>query len=377
VNQATVSGGGDATPENNTASDPTRTTGPDYRMVKTHVGNFRQGQVQAVYQLQVLNVGSGGLGAPVVVTDEAPAGLTVVGMSGGPGWSCTAAPARCVSTGATLGGPISVYVNVAANAPATLTNVARVIAADDVNGTNDRAEDVTVIESAAPDLRVNKSHAGSFVQGQRGATYALAVFNSGQSATTGAVTVTDLLPSGLTAVGLGGSGWSCTLATLSCTRSDALAAGASYPAVTVTVDVSATAPAQVVNQAVVAGGGETNTTNNVSSDNTVVAASTLNVTVAQGAATLNRATGRYQQNVTITNNGAALSASALVLDSLGAGLTLFNATGLTAATAPAGSPYVEAGPIGAGASVVVRLEFVRAVGAAISYSPRVLGAGPR
>jgi uncharacterized protein (TIGR03437 family) len=42
----------------------------------------------------------------------------------------------------------------------------------------------------------------------------------------------------LTATAIGGTGWSCTLTPLACTRSDALAAGASYPAITVTVNVA-------------------------------------------------------------------------------------------------------------------------------------------
>ena len=40
INQATVSGGGDSTPGNNTASDPTHTTGPDLRITKTHRNDF-------------------------------------------------------------------------------------------------------------------------------------------------------------------------------------------------------------------------------------------------------------------------------------------------------------------------------------------------
>ena len=84
------------------------------------------------------------------------------------------------------------------------------------------------------------------------------------------MTVVDTLPSGLTATALAGTGWSCTLGTLTCTRSDALAAGASYPAVTVTVNVASTAPASVTNQATVSGGGETNTANNSASDPTAI-----------------------------------------------------------------------------------------------------------
>src|SRR5258706_15152488 len=85
------------------------------------------------------------------------------------------------------------------------------------------------------------------------------------------VTLTDSLPSGLTATSLSGTGWSCALATLTCTRSDALGAGSSYPSITLTVNVSAGAPPQVTNTVTVSGGGEVDTSNNTASDPTTIA----------------------------------------------------------------------------------------------------------
>src|SRR5262249_13809923 len=92
--------------------------------------------------------------------------------------------------------------------------------------------------------------------------------------TAGAVTMTDSLPSGLTATALSGTGWACTLATLSCTRGDALAASASYPPITLTVSVANNAPASVTNTAAVGGGGEVNTVNDSASDVTTIAPDT-------------------------------------------------------------------------------------------------------
>ncbi len=80
---------------------------------------------------------------------------------------------------------------------------------------------------------------GNFRQGDTGDTYAsLTVTNTGQGPTSGTVTVTDTLPAGLTATAVNGTGWTCTLLSLTCTRNDALAAGGSYPAITVTVNVA-------------------------------------------------------------------------------------------------------------------------------------------
>jgi uncharacterized repeat protein (TIGR01451 family) len=122
------------------------------------------------------------------------------------------------------------------------------------------------------DLTITESHSGSFTQGQTGATYTISVSNAGAGATAGTVTVTDALPSGLTATGLSGSGWSCTLSTLTCTRNDALASGGSYPAITLTASVAANAPSSITNTATVSGGGEVNTSNNTATDPTTVTA---------------------------------------------------------------------------------------------------------
>ena len=84
------------------------------------------------------------------------------------------------------------------------------------------------------------------------------------------MTLVDTLPGGLTATAITGTGWSCTLATRTCTRSDALAAGTSYPPVTMTVTVASNAAATVTNQATVSGGGQTNTTNDTASDPTTI-----------------------------------------------------------------------------------------------------------
>jgi len=121
-----------------------------------------------------------------------------------------------------------------------------------------------------PDLTLTKTHTGNFTQGQTGARYTLTAGNAGDLPTTGVVTVADTLPSDLTATAMSGTGWTCTPATATCTRADALAASAAYPAITVTVNVSDTAPASITNTASVSGGGEANLSNDVAADPTSV-----------------------------------------------------------------------------------------------------------
>jgi outer membrane autotransporter protein len=77
----------------------------------------------------------------------------------------------------------------------------------------------------------------------------------------------------MTATAMNGAGWSCNIgATSSCTRTDALAAGAAYPAITLTVRVANDAPSSVTNVATVSGGSDTNGSNNTASDVTTVVA---------------------------------------------------------------------------------------------------------
>jgi uncharacterized repeat protein (TIGR01451 family) len=120
-----------------------------------------------------------------------------------------------------------------------------------------------------PDLTIAKTHSPvKFTEGDIGDTFTLTVGNSGQTATSGVVTVKDTLPASLTATAIsGGAAWTCVLGTLTCTRADALAAGASYPEqIVVTVNVASNAISPVVNTAVVSGGGEASTANVTGND---------------------------------------------------------------------------------------------------------------
>jgi C1A family cysteine protease/sugar lactone lactonase YvrE len=120
-------------------------------------------------------------------------------------------------------------------------------------------QQITVTQSAAvavPVLTVTKTHTGNFTQGQTGATYTVTVSNAAPAGPTGGtVTVTETVPTGLALVSMAGTGWTCLAGGTTCTRSDALAVGASYPAITVTVNVAANASSPQVNTVGVSGGG--------------------------------------------------------------------------------------------------------------------------
>ncbi len=114
------------------------------------------------------------------------------------------------------------------------------------------ALNITQASSPGPSLTIAKTHSGNFVQGQPNAAYTVTVSNAANAGpTSGAVTVTDTPPSGLTLVSMGGSGWTCGA---TCSRSDVLNPGSSYPPITVTVSVAANASSPLVNMVSVTGG---------------------------------------------------------------------------------------------------------------------------
>jgi hypothetical protein len=103
------------------------------------------------------------------------------------------------------------------------------------------------------------------------------------------------------------------------------------------------------------------------------------ITVTRGGYVLNPGTGRFVQTDTLTNNSANTITSpiSLVLDSLSADATLFNATGTTdTLELPAGSPYINVVvTLAPGQSVGIQMQFTDPTRGAITYNTRVV-AGP-
>jgi uncharacterized repeat protein (TIGR01451 family) len=227
---------------------------PLLSITKTHQGGFTQGQQNATYTVTVSNaVGAMPTSGTVTVTETVPSALTLVSMAG-TGWTCTALP-TCTRGDALAGGTsypaITVTVNVLANASTPQVNSVSVSGGGSVAANT--TDSTTIFTPTA--LQITKSHASNFTQGQLSAVYTVTVSNAvGAAPTSGTVTATETVPSGLTLVSMTGAGWTCAgLAT--CTRSDALAGGSSYPTITVAVNVLRTATSPQVNSVSVAGGG--------------------------------------------------------------------------------------------------------------------------
>src|SRR5207302_1451695 len=203
----------------------------------------------------------------------------------------------------------------------------------DPNAANNSAS--VTITGQAPDLTIAKSHVGSFVRGSSG-SYSVTVSNIGPVASSGLVTVTDSLPAGLTPTVASGSGWSCGIAaqTGTCTRSDSLAATASYPVTTITVTVAQAASTPVTNTATVTTAGahvntatktaEIETDPNAANDSASVTvngqASDLTIAKSHIDPFVRGTSGSY--SLVVSNIGTASTSGVVtVSDTLPAGLT--------------------------------------------------------
>ncbi|MFE5095944.1 hypothetical protein ACFRCI_37775 [Streptomyces sp. NPDC056638] len=262
TNTASATGGGDTA--THTATDPTTITGacpPTLAISKSHSGSFARGQ-SGSYTLTVGNDGTGATdGTVVTVTDTLPAGLTATSLSG-TGWTCTLATLTCTRSDVLASGgsypALTLAVDVACTASGQVTNTASATGGGDT-ATHTAIDPTAITGACPPTLAISKSHSGAFGQG-KGGTYSITVTNSGTGPTDGTtVTLTETLPKGLTPVSLSGTGWACSRSTLTCTRSDVLPSGSSYPPITLKVDVSCKAPSTVTNTATVTGGGDTTT----------------------------------------------------------------------------------------------------------------------
>ncbi len=293
-------------------------TGPDLTIAKSHVGDFTEGDTGKTYTITVTNIGNTTTSGTVTVADFLPVGLTATGFSG-TGWSCTLDPLECTRSdalAATASFPdLTLTVDVDVNADPSVTNEAEVSNSGDVDPNNNLASDPTTIVQVA-DLTINKSHTGNFTQGEQGKTYTITVTNNGDGSTNGLVTVTDSLPTGLTATAISGAGWNCsTPPTLTCTRSDVLDPTFSYPAITLTVNVAYNAPDPVTNEASVGGGGEANAANNTDSDlTTVIQKSDLIITGATLSDPSPAPGEPFDINITVKNQGSEVTESIVYRD---------------------------------------------------------------
>ena len=256
TNVTTVGGGGETSAQtsNNTWPDLAIVAGvpaPDLTIVSTHTANFTQGGTGSFF-LTVTNSGPAAWGNYVAVADSLPPGVSATAI-GATGWTCSLSGIPGVGMGCTRQDAlaagasypvITIAVNVAADAPASVSNTGRMLTNSLENQANDSFSDpVTIIVPAPFDLGVTLTHSGNFAPGGT-VTFAARVHNVGAGPfppSPGFNLIASSISTPL--ISLSGAGWTCTPAGQPpyCTRNDGLPAGASFPDVTFTMQIPANA----------------------------------------------------------------------------------------------------------------------------------------
>jgi uncharacterized repeat protein (TIGR01451 family) len=310
----------------------------------SHSGGFVRNGTGTI-NVTVSNAGPGPTGGVLTVSDTLPTGLSATSFAGAPGWSCSGTTTvSCTNSTPIAAGSNEMFSFTVGVGTATGDSVSNTVTASgggsigSVNGTDPAAILVT-----GTVLTINKSHTDPFNQGQTGATYTITVANTGASGTNsgpgitrGTIQVTDNLPSGLTATGFSGSGWTCeSLPSLSCTLNSALAVGTTA-SITLTVNVSSTAGPTLTNTGML-----TATTDQIGSDNSSANLTNINTPDLTVAKTHSPASFTVNDTadtipITVTNSGSAPSSGTVtVTDTLPTGLTFVSSagTGWSACTA--------------------------------------------
>ncbi|MDQ2712609.1 MAG: DUF11 domain-containing protein [Acidobacteriota bacterium] len=339
---ATISGGADVNPNNNSATVSTSVRpAPDLTLTMTNSGHFAQGG-SASFTLTANNAGGIATNAPVTVTDALPPGLTPA-VATGAGWTCNIAGQSVTCTRldalavAANYPSIAIGLTVAPNAAFTVTNNATVSGGGETNTGNDSASNIVTV-NGIPDLTVSLTNSGTFAQGGT-AAYAITASNIGGVSTNGTATIADTLPTGLTPVTVAGNGWSCSIAgqSTTCTRADALAAGASYPAISLAVRIAGNASGNLLNSVTVAGGGEQNITNDLAQSTATVATKPdLGLSSTQSGSFAQGSQATYLLNLSNVGQAATDGTTTSVTDTVPAGLTPLSATGTNWACAISG-----------------------------------------
>lgn len=120
------------------------------------------------------------------------------------------------------------------------------------------------------DLTIRKDGAGPFQSGGS-ATFTIVVSNAGAIAGTGLVSVTEQPPAGLLITSMSGTGWTFNPGSLTCTTTNILAAGGSYPSITVQGTLATNAAGSLTNTASLTGGNDTISDNNSAAQTFTVA----------------------------------------------------------------------------------------------------------
>lgn len=255
---------------------------PDMSLTLSAPNEARTGPTGFDYTLTATNSGAQALATPTL-TFTLPSGLSFISGTAS-GFTVSETGGVVSFTEGTVAADSSVVftvrVSAAADGSYTVPIAAATIAPSGPFSPNLGTPSASNLQPVSTDisttdLSVAQTASAGFQAGET-ASYTITVSNVGTGATAGLVGYDCTLPVGLSATGLTGTGWTITQSTgsaVSATRSDALAAGQSYPQLTLNVSIATNAPVSVSTTARVSGGSDHSAGNNeVSTPSTILGA---------------------------------------------------------------------------------------------------------
>jgi uncharacterized repeat protein (TIGR01451 family) len=259
----------------------------------------------------------------VTVTDLVPAGVSFVSATPSQGTYNSATGAWAIGTLANSAAA-TLILNVTAGPPATVTDTASVSHSDqfDPNTANDSASSSVTIQALAADLGLGLAVDNATPNVGAAVTLTVTLQNIGPNDATG-VTVTDLLPAGLTFVSAAPSQGSYVSATGAWTVG-AIANGATAT-LTIAATVTSATPGTDTASITASSATDPDPTNNTASVTITPQQSDIAVTnVASNSSPLSITT--FTWTATATNNGPASATNVSISDVLPAGVTFVSAT---------------------------------------------------
>jgi len=315
---------------------------PDLRLAVSHSGTFTPGGSGSSFQLAVSDdPGAGPTLGTATVVFHVPDGLTPQSPSGN-GWQCSVSGqvVTCTRSDVLQPGtpypPVTVPVTVASSASGSLTATGTVSDPADTGTVGKNVTDSVTIGALSPDLSIASTHTGTFQPGGTG-SFVYTVSDSAQAGpTTGPVTVTVPVPTGMTPVSAsgsvpGGGGWTCSISgqTATCTNPAVLRPGASAPPLTVNVAVGPGTAGQLTTTASAATSADASPQSATASDTITIVPPAPNLGVAvSGPGTVKAgSTGSFTLTASNAANAGPTTGPVTATFSVPAGMTAQSATG--------------------------------------------------